>query len=70
MTITLRGERPGDEDAIDIVNCRAFGSMNEANIARLTRAHSPGFDPRYSVTAWQGGVIVGHALFPLPFMAC
>ena len=63
MSIRLRGERPGDEDAIDIVNCRAFKNMDEANIIRLMRMHSPAFDPRYSITAWEGDEMVGHALF-------
>lgn len=63
MSICVRGERPGDEDAIDLVNCEAFGSMNEANIVRGMRAYYPAFDRRYSVTAWDGGECVGHALF-------
>ena len=63
MTIELRSERNGDEDAIDVVNCRAFKSMDEANIVRLMRTYSPAFDRRYSVTAWAGGEMVGHALF-------
>lgn len=63
MNIELRSERPSDEDAIDVVNCRAFQSMSEANIVRLMRMYSPAFDPRYSITAWHGGDMVGHALF-------
>ena len=62
-------ERPGDEDAIDIVQCRAFGKMDEANLVRLGRAMDPRFDPRYSVCACDGDRIVGHILFwPLPFV--
>lgn len=62
MELELRSERPGDEDAIDAVNCRAFGSMNEPNIVRLMREHHPDFDPRYSITARDGGEMVGHIL--------
>ena len=32
--IDVRSERPGDEDAIDAVVCRAFRSMHEANLVR------------------------------------
>ncbi|MHC5036983.1 MAG: GNAT family N-acetyltransferase [Planctomycetota bacterium] len=63
MTIQLRSEKPGEEAAIDEVNCRAFRSMDEAHIVRLMRAYSPHFDPRYSITAWDGDTMVGHALF-------
>ena len=63
MKLHLRGERADDADAIDIVNCRAFRSMDEAHIVRLMRDHHPAFDPRYSITAWDGGELVGHALF-------
>jgi len=27
MTIELRPEQPGDEEAIDVVNCQAFSRM-------------------------------------------
>jgi putative acetyltransferase len=63
MTIDLRSEKPGDEEAVDIVNCSAFEEMAVANIVRLMRAHHPAFDPRYSITAWDGDRMVGHALF-------
>ena len=63
MSIGLRSEREGDEDAIDVVNCRAFRSMDEANIIRLMRTYSPAFDHRYSIAAWDGDEMVGHALF-------
>jgi len=63
MSIELRGERAGDEDAIDEVNCRAFGNMDEANIIRLMRQYSPLFDRKFSITAWDGDQMVGHALF-------
>ena len=66
MSIQLRCERHGDEDAIDAVNCRAFASMNEANIVRLMRMYSPAFDRRYSVTAWDSETLVGHVLFTPP----
>ena len=65
--VHLRGERPGDEDAIDLVNCRAFRSMNEAHIVRLMRQHYPAYDRRFSVTAWDGDEMVGHTLLsPAP----
>jgi len=54
---------PGDEDTIDRVNCSAFGQMDEANLVRMTRSFYPGFDPRYSITAWDGDEMVGHVLF-------
>lgn len=63
MSISIRSERPGEEDLIDEVECRAFGSMNEANIVRLMRDHYPVFDRRYSLTAWDGEEMVGHVLF-------
>ena len=63
MSIRLRSEMPGDEDAIDRVNCSAFGEMNEANLVRLMRSYYPAFDRRYSITAWDGEEMVGHVLF-------
>ena len=63
MEIRVRSERPGDEEAIDLVNCRAFGEMDEANIVRLMRSNYPAFDRRYSLTAWDGDQLVAHALF-------
>ena len=63
MSIRLRSERVGDEDAIDMVNCRAFEEMDEAHLVRLLRAYYPAFDRRYSITAWDGDEMVGHALF-------
>lgn len=61
--ITLRSELPGDENAIDFVVCRAFQSMNEAHLVRMLRQFFPAFDPRFSVVAFDGDQIVGHALF-------
>jgi putative acetyltransferase len=63
MHINLRSEMSGDEESIDRVNCSAFGSMNEANIVRLMRVYHPAFDSRYSITAWDGDTMIGHALF-------
>jgi putative acetyltransferase len=63
VTVELRCERPGDEEAVDVVNCRAFGRMQEANLVRLLRMYHPAFDQRYSLTAWDGGRMVGHTLF-------
>ena len=61
--IEIRAEAPGDEEAIDTVNCRAFGQMDEAHLVRLLRQSSPGFDRRFSVTAFDGDLMVGHTLF-------
>ena len=63
METTLRSERVGDEDAIDLVNCSAFGSMDEANLVRNLRTYYPAYDRRYSITAWDGEEMVGHTLF-------
>jgi putative acetyltransferase len=62
MELRLRHERLGDAPDIEEVNCRAFGSMDEANIVRLMRDTHPAFDPRYSVVAWDGEAAVGHIL--------
>lgn len=73
MSLRLRSELPGDEEAIDLVNFLAFdafdraergigGGLQEAHLVRRLRARS-GFDPAYSITAWDGDEIVGHALF-------
>jgi predicted N-acetyltransferase YhbS len=63
MSIRLRSETLEDEEAIDIVNCRAFEEMDEANLVRCLRTYYPAFDRRYSITAWDGEQLVGHALF-------
>ena len=62
MKIQLRGEMPGDEEAIDVVACRAFREMDEAHMVRLMRQHYHAFDRRFSVTAWDGEQMVGHIL--------
>lgn len=62
-TFSVRSERPGDEDALDIVNCRGFGRMSEAHLVRNIRAYYPAFDRRYSVVAWAAAEAVGHVLF-------
>ena len=61
--IDIRGERPGDEDAIEAVVTSAFQRKEEANIVTLMRTCHPTFDPRFSVTAWAGEELVGHTLF-------
>lgn len=71
MPIQLRGKQPGDEEAIDVVNYRAFtlpdraigGGMDEVELVRRLRCYAPTFDPRFSVTAWEGETLVGHTLF-------
>ncbi len=61
--IEIRAEKPGDESSIDIVNCKAFKSMGEAYLVRFLRDHNPGFERKYSITAWHDGEMVGHTLF-------
>ena len=63
MPYVIRGERIGDEDAIDVVNTRAFESADEPYLVRNLRTYYPMFDSRYSVTAWHGDEMVGHTLF-------
>ena len=63
MSIEIRSERPGDEGAIDVVNCQAFGSRGEAYLVELIREIIPTFDRRLSITAWDGDQMVGHVLF-------
>jgi predicted N-acetyltransferase YhbS len=61
--IEIRGERPGDEEAIHIVNCRAFRHADEGQIVFDMRAAYPLYDRRFSVVAWCDDEMVGHALF-------
>ena len=61
--IAIRGERPGDEEAINIVNCRAFRHADEGQIVDDMRVHYPRYDRRFSAVAWHGETAVGHALF-------
>lgn len=61
--IAIRGEQPGDEEAINIVNCRAFRHADEGQIVFAMREAYPLYDRRFSVTAWHGEEMVGHALF-------
>lgn len=72
MPITTRSEQPGDEEAIDLINYRAFEADNmqdgvaaagEADLVRYLRAYCPQFDRRYSIVVWDGDQAVGHALF-------
>ena len=61
--IAIRGERPGDEEAINIVNCRAFRHADEGQIVDDMRVHYQCYDRRFSAVAWHGETAVGHALF-------
>ena len=61
--IAIRSERPGDQNAIDIVLSRAFGSMDEANLVRMLRERQPEFDRELSVCAWDGDRMVGYIAF-------
>jgi len=62
MGLRLHSELISDEAAIEEINCRAFGSMDEAHIVQLMRQYHPSYDPRYSIVAWDGDVAVGHIL--------
>ena len=57
--IAIRGERPGDEEAINIVNCRAFRHADEGQIVDDMRVHYPRYDRRFSAVAWHGETAVG-----------
>ena len=61
--IQIRGELPGDEEAINVVNRRAFRHADEGQIIDDMRAVYPRYDRRFSVAAWHGEEMVGHALF-------
>ena len=72
MGLLIRSEAPGDEEALDLVNFRAFMGyhsddgvprVGEHDLVRHLRAYYPGFDRRYSITAWDGQRCIGHALF-------
>jgi putative acetyltransferase len=72
MRLVIRSEQPGDEEAIDLVNFRAFMEhhseggvprVDEHDLVRYLRAYYPGFDRRYSMTAWDAKRCVGHVLF-------
>jgi putative acetyltransferase len=60
MKITLRHERPGDEDAVRQVHRAAFPTEDEA---RLVDALRDGGHARVSLVAEEEGRIVGHVLF-------
>ena len=59
----IRSEQLGDEDAIDVVVSRAFGSMDEANLVRMLRERQPGFDRELCVCAWDGSRMAGYIAF-------
>jgi predicted N-acetyltransferase YhbS len=49
--IAIRGERPGDQEAVNIVNCRAFQHADEGQIVYDMRVHYPRYDRRFSAVA-------------------
>ncbi len=69
----IRGEQPGDESALDLINYLAFEASNskknpiadlhEADLVRFLRAYCPDYDRELSIVAWDGDRPVGHALF-------
>jgi len=58
--VIIREERPGDAQQIRIVNQRAFGQNEEANIMDKLRRTCPN---AISLVAISGDQIVGHILF-------
>lgn len=58
----LRPETPADTAAIAKVNRLAFGQENEGRLVEEIR-RGPGFDPRLSLVAEEGGRVIGHILF-------
>ncbi|GAG23317.1 unnamed protein product, partial [marine sediment metagenome] len=61
MSIEIRSERPGDEDAVIEVNCAAFRQRHEASLVELLREHWPTYDRRLSIVAFDGERMVGQA---------
>lgn len=59
--IKIREERPGDEEAIAVVNRSAFGGEDEAQLVAALRT-SPSFVPELSLVAEVGGRVSGHIL--------
>lgn len=63
--IRIRPEKPGDADAISVVNRSAFGGDEEAQLVMAIRASSS-FVPDLSLVAEVGDRIAGHILlFPI-----
>ena len=58
--IEIREERPGDQEAIRLVNEAAFGQASEADIVDKLRVAREDF---LSFVAIDQGTIVGHVLF-------
>jgi len=58
--IAVRREQPQDVPAVRLINERAFGQPQEANIVDKLRAACPGL---LSLVAEQEGQVVGHILF-------
>jgi putative acetyltransferase len=58
--IEIRHEQPEDRQAIRLVNQRAFGRPEEANIVEKLGMHCPDL---LSLVAEVEGRIVGHVLF-------
>lgn len=60
LSVTIRAEQPDDIPAIRVVNDRAFGQPDEANIVEALRSSC---DELLSLVALVNGQIVGHILF-------
>jgi len=62
LQIMIRSETEDDYAAIQSVNDRAFGRVEEGCLVDNLR-QLPEFEPRLSLIAGLGGEIIGHALF-------
>jgi putative acetyltransferase len=60
LMVTIREEKPGDEEQIRIVNQRAFGQNEEADIVDRLRQNCM---DRISLVAVSRDQIIGHILF-------
>lgn len=60
MTLSLRPERPGDEEALRRLNDDAFGGPAESAIVDALRASG---ETLVSLVAEDGDTLVGHVLF-------
>jgi putative acetyltransferase len=58
--LEIRLERPGEEDAIDRIQCAAFPTDAEARLVRALRARAR---PQLSLVAIRDGSIAGHVFF-------
>jgi putative acetyltransferase len=67
MDVTIRAERPGDEDAISAVHRDAFEADDVPRIVELLRP-SDAYVPELSLVAERDGEIVGHVILSRGFL--